>query len=504
MVENNAGGFVFQIDDWARLGRFLVLGSEGGTYYTGERELTRDNAEAVIRCIVANGPRVVQEVVELSHSGRAPKNDPALFVLALAASLGSDETRRFALLNLSRVARTGTHLMTFAKYADSMRGWGRGLKRAIGDWYNEMDAEKLALQIVKYRSRAGWTHDDLLRVSHPKGKSSAHSALYAWIAKDEVTGDLPALIPAFIEMQAATDVKTVVELLEQNSDLPWETVPTELLKSPQVWEVLLPRMGLTALIRNLGRMSANGLIVPLSGASRTVANRLSSAMALTKARVHPIAVLSALLTYQSGHGVRGSLSWDPVREVVDALDSAFYLAFGNVRPVGKPMVLALDVSGSMGDGQVAGVPGLTPRIASAAMALVTARTERDYHLMAFGDEFHPIDISPRMRLDDVVRRISDLPFGGTDCALPMQWALERKVRTDGFVVLTDNETWAGGIHPCQALAEYRRTMGIAAKLAVVGMTATEFSIADPSDAGMLDVVGFDTAAPNIIADHIRA
>jgi 60 kDa SS-A/Ro ribonucleoprotein len=32
------------------------------------------------------------------------------------------------------------------------------------------------------------------------------------------------------------------------------------------------------------------------------------------------------------------------------------------------------------------------------------------------------------------------------------------------------------------------------------MTATEFSIADPSDAGMLDVVGFDTATPQLITD----
>jgi 60 kDa SS-A/Ro ribonucleoprotein len=38
---------------------------------------------------------------------------------------------------------------------------------------------------------------------------------------------------------------------------------------------------------------------------------------------------------------------------------------------------------------------------------------------------------------------------------------------------------------------------------VVGMTATEFTIADPSDAGMLDVVGFDAAAPAVMADFSR-
>ena len=71
---------------------------------------------------------------------------------------------------------------------------------------------------------------------------------------------------------------------------------------------------------------------------------------------------------------------------------------------------------------------------------------------------------------------------------------------EGDAVYTDSETWAGKIHPKQALDQYRQKMGIPAKVVVVGMTATEFSIADPNDAGMMDVVGFDTAAPNLIRD----
>ena len=43
-------------------------------------------------------------------------------------------------------------------------------------------------------------------------------------------------------------------------------------------------------------------------------------------------------------------------------------------------------------------------------------------------------------------------------------------------------------------------MGIGAKLVVIGMVSNGFTIADPNDAGMLDVVGFDTATPSVIAD----
>jgi 60 kDa SS-A/Ro ribonucleoprotein len=80
-------------------------------------------------------------------------------------------------------------------------------------------------------------------------------------------------------------------------------------------------------------------------------------------------------------------------------------------------------------------------------------------------------------------------------------ALEREI--DTFVILTDSETWAGHVHPSQALANYRQASGIDARLVVVGMVANEFSIANPADPGMLDVVGFDTATPQLISDFAR-
>jgi len=74
---------------------------------------------------------------------------------------------------------------------------------------------------------------------------------------------------------------------------------------------------------------------------------------------------------------------------------------------------------------------------------------------------------------------------------------------DAFVVLTDNETWAGNVHPVQALKEYRRISGLDAKLVVVGMQSSNISIADPSDGGSLDVVGMDTSVPAVVADFLR-
>jgi 60 kDa SS-A/Ro ribonucleoprotein len=121
-IPNSAGGHAFPVDDWARLDRFLILGSEGGSYYASERDLTRDNAQAVLRAIQADGERAVARIVDISVSGRAPKNDPALFALALAASSDDLATRRSALAALPKVARTGTHLFQFAELVQDVRG----------------------------------------------------------------------------------------------------------------------------------------------------------------------------------------------------------------------------------------------------------------------------------------------------------------------------------------------------------------------------------------------
>ena len=533
-VANSAGGFAFALDNWGRLDRFLVLGTEGGTYYVGEQKLTADNAANLLRCVKEDGPRVVRRAVEISVSGRAPKNDPAIFALAACIGLGDTRTKQLAAESLSDVCRIGTHLFHFAQFAEQFRGWGRVLKRAVANWYSDQDPKDLAYQLVKYRQRDGWSHKDLLILSHPAGPTAGHRSLYDYVVHGSYEEALRYKAVMGYELLNCPEehgeelTPTIVANTVRGYELPREAVPTAFLKDKVVWEALLEKMPLTAMIRNLGNMSKVGLLVPLSAASKTVCDALTDGSKLTKSHIHPIQVLAALLTYQSGRGARGSGEWTPVPAVVDALDRAFYLSFGNVELTGKRIMLALDVSGSMGVG-IQNVPGLTARSGSAAMALVTAAAEPNHVFTAFSsgksgvayagqwrgsyafsgrdsddidDGMTQITVSPRQRLDDVVNQLDRMPFGGTDCALPMLYALRHGLEVDAFVVYTDSETWAGTIHPVQALRQYREKTGIPAKLVVVGMTATEFTIADPDDAGMLDVVGFDTSTPQLISDFI--
>lgn len=531
-VQNSAGGFSYGVDNWTRLNRFLILGSEGGSYYAGERELTKENVKSVIDCVKEDGLRAVSVICAISKEGRAPKNDPAIFALAVAASQGDLETRRAALDALPEVCRIGTHLFQFATFAQQFRGWGRGMRRALSAWYTEKDIDDLAYQVVKYRQREGWTHRDVLRKAHAniETEDPDKNLVLRWVVEyhNLTPGDkentvpapsLPEAIHAFEAAQKSESVSETVELIERfGRRLPREALRTEHVNQPDVQRALIDAgIPMTALIRNLANYTRSGVLDATGEYTQKVVEQITNGEALRKARVHPIAILIAMRTYSAGYSLRGSNQWTAVPKIIDALDDAFYAAFGNLEATGKRRLLALDISGSMWGGFVAGVPGFTPAEASGAMAMVSMKTGDPYEVVAFAgggywgggrnapNQLIPglsgMSLSPRQRLDDVERSMRDMSryMGGTDCALPMLYASQKGKQFDVFEVYTDSETWAGTVHPSQALVDYRRQSGIDAKLVVVGMVSNGFSIADPNDPGMLDVVGFDTATPQLIS-----
>jgi 60 kDa SS-A/Ro ribonucleoprotein len=503
-VANNAGGYTFALDIWARLDRFLILGSDSSTYYQSSRKLTRENAAGVNACWAADPQKTAHRIADISQAGRAPKNSPAIFALALGELHESVTARSAARGVLARVCRTASHLFEYTSTVMALgRGWGRGNKRAVANWYEGKETDKLAFQMIKYRSRNDYDHSRLLRTARPNEKdvSLDRAALFAWATgRNHDTDALPTLVRAHLAAMATENASELIPLIEANS-LPWEAIPTWALKNADVWRAMLPFMGMTALIRNLGTLTELNVLAPLGSEMQSVVGRLTDREALAKARIHPFTVLNALSNYAAGKGLRGDRTWKPLREVKDALDDAFYAAFDTIVPTGKRYLHALDVSGSMGNKIMNS--RLSAREAAAAMCMVTVRSEPWSHVVGFTHRLVDLDVSPKMRLDRVVKEINRSDFGSTDCAKPMVEALKKGWQVDTFIVYTDNETHYGRIHPAAALKQYRKETGIDAKLIVVGMTATDFTIADPEDAGMMDVVGFDDAAPALMADFAR-
>lgn len=511
-VKNNAGGYVFKVDDLARARRFLILGTDGPTFYQTARALTIENAEVIVQLAghPEHGLELVRMILDVSTRGLAMRRQPAIFALALAAAKGHPDVRALALSDgiFRSVIRTGTDLFQFVGYSLGMRGVSRAWRRAVGGFYTTTrDPGEAAYQMVKYRSRENRTHRDIVRLAHPKATNPQARALMQYAAKGVLTEQVPPLVRAFEAAKSATPER-LIELISMY-DLSWEMLPDWALSNGRVWAALIDqnRLPLGALLRQLPRLTnlhviANPLDTVDSRVERTdqIVQLLTDRVMVKRARIHPMQALVALRTYAKGGG---RTKVQPVQRIVDALNDLFYLSFENVEGAGKKTLLAVDVSLSMTWPDSTPVEGLSARDVAAAFAMVLQKGEPQSAIMGFSSQFVQLPIHPSMRLDGVLNTMANLPHGSTDISLPIRRALQQNWVVETFVIITDNETHNGVQHVFQALEEYRRKTGIPAKLVVLSTTATPFTVANPSDPGMLDIVGFSPDVTKLVAEFSR-
>lgn len=169
------GEHPWEVTDMTRLRRFICYGSEMAIYDTKEHRLGMESALALLSLLQeGRGCEVVEEVKRLALEGRPVRANPSLFALAVCSQHLDLNTRQGAFRALSDVCRAPEHLFTFIQYKKEVKErmrcgiWGRALRKAVSDWYNKQDAMGLALAVTKYKTREGWSHQDLLRLSHAK------------------------------------------------------------------------------------------------------------------------------------------------------------------------------------------------------------------------------------------------------------------------------------------------------------------------------------------------
>jgi 60 kDa SS-A/Ro ribonucleoprotein len=309
--------------NWMRFERFLLLGSQDGSWSAARQTLEPEQASAARACLVEDGPRVVETIVRFAATRNAPGRQPALLALAIAASpaYASARTNAAALAALPEVAVTGAQLLHFVRFAETQRGWGRGLRSAVADWYVRKPAAELA------RHFAVRSHRDLLRNAHPKPANAAQNALFQWavegrlghLATPELLSGELRLIHAVEQVRAAASEDDVVRVIEDYR-LPHHLVPAEWKTSARVWEALLHSLPYRAMVKHLGQ-----LIAPQSASTALLVARLIDRRRIFESRIHPVALLLASKTYQRSNNA--------VQCVVDALEEALHIASANVEPL---------------------------------------------------------------------------------------------------------------------------------------------------------------------------
>ena len=372
-------------------------------------------------------------------------------------------------------------------------GIGRGIRRVFGEYFYSRTGIEIANLMTKYQNREGWTIKDILTLIHIKPSQMKDDGgrlaiEHVFKTKEEFDSVLAAapptadhvkqLLSAIKEIhtiaerplqpsvnpslaglsnyQYAEELNRIVHLINQVG-LCREQLPSQLFKYKKVWEALLQSKGangkgkgmpLTALIRNLGKLSTSeiGIIPPIATMTpsvKDICDRITDAADIKRSRIHPYNILVAMLTYQKGQGDKGGLTWTPNPNVVAALDKAFKLAFQNITPTGKRIKIALDVSGSMSSAFCTGSPIVNCATASVAMMMMTLWTERSGTILAGGGN------APRAVNEAELASLGDAPPLWKTIQLPDGRTLYENIETNEcqFTKPPELSTGGGGTPP---------------------------------------------------------
>lgn len=501
MLQGRSGGFMFDTGIWNMLRRCLLVGTAQSTYYAGKHELTDDFVSVVREAVATDPDRAAQEILYASD-GRAINNSAPLFALVLL-SMGETQAAKQAFGEIfPQVVRTGSHFYEWLDYTKGMRGLGKIVREAGKQWLSRPDVKSLAYQLLKYQQRHGFSHRDALRLFHVHPPTEDHDRLYNWAVRGWT--DLPETIPS----EALAQIWWY-EWLKRNPDSTHEAIArghlTHEMAAPigkmdeQAWQLLFHEMPIGALLRNLGSLTEIGVLRSDKPANLDrVEAVLNDRNRLRKGRIHPIDVLKALKTYQSGGKTgRSQKTWQPVPRIVDILEQALEMAFDVAEPTGKVFMHAVDISSSMSWGVVQSV-GLSCCEIATAMALVTAKAEKNYAIRGFSTEFRDLGISRRDSFSSALRKASNQNFGGTDASVAYQWMIKNRFKADVICFWTDSESWAGYRHPSKALLEYRKKVNPNIKAVYITLAPYRITLVDPKDPLSWDLGGFDPGTPRLI------
>lgn len=536
---SNPNALTFGITDEQRLQRFLILGSSTSMFSAlkmsdDELKFLRGSESAdgmFLRHIVqTDGLNAIEAARKVSVEGLAKQNDWALILLAYALTYGSDTVKSKVKYVLPEVARTGSHLLMFCSLISELRSFGPAVRNTINRWYLTKSPESLAYTVAKYQRRNNWAHYDVFNVCHPRiPQGHPLESVSKWILKKELDTNTPRILYATDLIKTASPQEAQRLILDYH--LSHEMVPNELKGNPEVWDALFETMGFTALLRNLAKMTQCGVIAPGSVREAQMIEKLLDEESLKRNRIHPIALLNAYKVYGSGGNLgQGRRSYEPCPDIVEALQMAFELSFTYGETTNQNLFFGIDVSGSMNT-PISGSQVVSCREASAILALIAAKKNRGQNtFMGFSTgrikSSSPIyfDFNEDDTFASVMEKISDLPFQGTDCSLPVMEAFRKRLEVDAFVVITDNdaneksslvlpptnpgqesrviETGAYG-----ALQAYRQYVNRVTKFVVLSMMSNPYGLtparsAKDKDPGVADFVGFSADTPAVLSDFL--
>lgn len=437
---NEAGGPAYALAPRHALAQLAATGCFNGAYYA-----TAEDQLAQLRALIAqvDDNTYLAKLAVYARERAYMKDMPAALLVALSKRDPALLHRVFdRVVDNGRVLRTVFQMVRSGQF--ERKGLSSSLQRAFQRWLNEASVAKLL--------SASIGHDpslrDILRMARPTPKDNARRALFGWLTDKSVdkwapatAADLPGEVQALMAYRQAESAE-MQALIVGDLNARWDLL-ADAARGPLVWKAIARQMGPQALRMNLNTLARHEVFKCSNGAVDGglvdyVAARIADEDEIRRSRQFPYQYLAAYL----------NVTAEVPQPVKGALHRAAEIACGNVPLLPGPVIIGLDVSGSMSSA----VTGSRGRGATSVMRCVDVaalfaaallRRNPDSIVIPFDTAAYNVRIDPADSILSLSERLAKYGGGGTDCSLPLHEANTRyrNQRFAGAVLVSDCESW---------------------------------------------------------------
>lgn len=445
---NEAGGVAYRLEARHALAQLAATGTFEDSFY-GSAELQLEQMLHLIGQI--EDDRYLAKLSLYARKNMCMKDMPAALLVVLAG-------RNPELMHqvFDRVVDSGKVLCSVFQMVRSGRFAGRdgavrrglsgSMQRAFQRWLNEATVVKLLnASIGKDPSLR-----DILRMARPTPKDNQRRALFGWLAGRDVErwapakeSDLPQEVQGLMAFRRAKSEQEQLEAMDRLVGIRWDLL-ADSARGPKVWARIAETMGPQALRMNLNTLTRHGVFEQSSTSGKSmidvVAERIGDKLEVERSRQFPYQYFAAYL-----HS-----SEKAPKQIQQSLERAVEFACRNVPKLKAPLLIGLDVSGSMGS-PVTGRRriGSTSQMrcvdVAALIAAAILRSNPGSIVIPFDTQAYRADWGASTSIMKLAEKLARFGGGGTNCALPVEAALEwhGRNRFAGVVIVSDNESWVG-------------------------------------------------------------
>ncbi|MFZ1010881.1 MAG: TROVE domain-containing protein [Candidatus Sulfotelmatobacter sp.] len=367
------------------------------------------------------------------------KDMPAALLLVLSKRDRDLFRKAFGrVVDNGRVLRTLFQMVRSGQFGRKSLSYA--LQRAFQRWLNEASVNRLLAASIGNDPSLR----DILRMARPTPSDNARRALFGWLTDKEVAkwapatvDDLPAevrLLDAYRKTESADEQASMLT----GARLRWDLL-ADAARGSTTWKAIARQMGPQALRMNLNTLLRHDVLSD-RGMVDFVAAKIADADEIRSSRQFPYQYLAAYLNADEGLP----------QKIKAALCEAAEIACCNVPEVPGPVVIGLDVSGSM-QSPVTGHRGrgATSKVrcvdVAALFAAAILRRNPDSVVIPFDDKPYRAQVDAQDSILSLSARLAKFGGGGTNCSLPLSEATSTfgNRRFAGCVLVSDMESWIG-------------------------------------------------------------